>query len=74
MSEWRTITSAPRDGTTVLLYWPKSFHGAYVTGRCYRDDGPWKTNIDGLIESANGHGPTHWMPLKPPSKTGESGS
>lgn len=22
MSEWRSIDSAPRDGTTVLLYWP----------------------------------------------------
>lgn len=68
MSEWQPIETAPKD-ETVLLFWPASYVGAYVTGRRYRDGGPWKTNIDGLIETAGGRGPTHWMPLPTPPTT-----
>lgn len=63
-SWWRPIESAPRDGTTVLLFAPG--WDTPKTGWTYADD-PWQdcpfsSNRDDYV-------PTHWMPLPaPPSK------
>lgn len=62
MSEWRTIDSAPKDGTSILctakgwgcavLFWNAS-NEAW-------DDGDFKSHEDW---------PTHWMPLPAPPVT-----
>lgn len=64
---WRTMDSAPKDGTWVLLWWPSwvhvpwpAYYEKYVGWYCDRapDDG-------GECE----YGPTHWMPLPPEPQT-----
>lgn len=75
MSEWRTIDSAPRDGTRILLYIPSC--GSYVSSKVAagrwnaRDSRPYFTNdrerMDGVVFTRKNK-PTHWMPLpEPPS-------
>ena len=76
MSKWQKIETAPKDGTTVLLYpWPGQAHGVMV--------GVWEA----VDEYSEWHGksftfagfvddyysqepidwePTHWMPLPEP--------
>jgi hypothetical protein len=66
MSEWKTIDSAPRDGTHVLLFVEqKTIEGWWFEGDPF--DSEWQ--VVGL--SSHGCGccsypnkpPTHWMPL-----------
>lgn len=68
--EWKTIDSAPRDGTWLLLYWPHWFHTP-VTG--YYDTRGWGGGNVGWYSDrmthADGVEPTHWMPLPPPPLT-----
>ncbi len=68
--EWQEISTAPKDGTLVLLYGPYRWMGF--------DDGPEEDSPVGcVVGSSNGTGwstvtdnpyfddvyPTHWMPL-----------
>lgn len=51
---WRTIDSAPRDGTSVLLY-----------GGDWAFEAQWRDN-EWYTAYPNGDEPTHWMPLPNP--------
>jgi len=64
MNEWRTIDSAPRDGTWIIIWdgtsvhqasYSERWHGWFDTYGLYED--PWEGN--------KSH-PTHWMPLPAP--------
>ena len=68
--KWKTMESAPRDGTNILLAWGQDgvSQGHYVPG--LQGTHPWKfidTNdgITWLINHAvdGPGGPTHWMPM-----------
>ena len=78
MSEWRSIESAPKNGTLVLVCDPHLDYpvtvGAYfkgdrddATGRFQRGDWAGWLSMDGdhLASISN---PTHWMPLPEPPK------
>lgn len=67
--EWKTIDSAPRDGTKILVCyikspslgvklvsWQKSVFGDPTDFRFY----------EGKASDGYDHFPTHWMPLPPP--------
>lgn len=59
VSGWQDISTAPKDGTTVLLC--AATWDSPRTGWTFAND-PWQdTVIDG--------NPTHWMPLGPPGET-----
>ena len=59
---WRTIESAPRDGTRVLGYGPHKWRGCYID-EIHVFKGRW------TIEWMDGYGaPTHWMPLPEPPR------
>jgi hypothetical protein len=67
--DWQPIETAPDDGTRFLGYWPdrwgNSGDSAVTTWRANDGDGwesPYESAEDGEME-----GPTHWMPLPPPS-------
>jgi hypothetical protein len=57
---WQDISSAPTDGTAVLLWFVD--HGAMVGSYCDYDNvnnaGGWAIGFDNY-----GLPPTHWMPL-----------
>lgn len=73
MSEWRTIDSAPRDGSRIMLYIPRKstyIPAKTVVGRWdVRDIRPYFTNdrerLDG-VRATRKIQPTHWMPLPEP--------
>lgn len=64
--EWKTIDSAPKDGTRFLSYdgklkvvsWQKSDHNGF-----YFFEGPYYEGRPTF--------PTHWMPLPPPPQAQE---
>lgn len=68
MSEWQPIETAPKDGTTILAFYPS------LTGYTARQDvAPihWSEWGNGVWENATSGGkpsslPTHWMPLPEP--------
>lgn len=66
--DWQDIASAPKDGETVLLYFPDRFwmtDEPIATG--FFSDGWYWTDTAGQTMDAFGSGPTHWMPYpKPP--------
>ncbi|KAA5921329.1 DUF551 domain-containing protein [Achromobacter xylosoxidans] len=68
MGKWKTMESAPWDGTAVLAFWPPT-RGSKVTERSYGvtkyRNGGW-VNVDDCGESYSE--PTHWMPLPAPPK------
>lgn len=84
-AEWRDIASAPKDGTTILLYSPMWEHtwgsvqagmfrdGAWETseGSVGEDeiDGPYDEEGDDDYEPPMSLGPSHWMPLPAPPTT-----
>lgn len=57
--KWRPIETAPKDGTLVIIYDPRS-HRAYA---CGFEFGIWQT---GVWDSRGPVSPTHWLPLPPP--------
>jgi hypothetical protein len=64
----RPISTAPRDGTYVLLFGPSGF--TTTPFRCavghydpeYRPLNPWQTHSDDAFTDG-GEEPTHWLPL-----------
>lgn len=58
--EWRDISTAPKDGTDVLIF-QAGYEGVYL---CWYDDsdGVW------FDERDNSYAPTHWLPLPSPPK------
>ncbi len=73
VGEWQDIESAPKDGSTVILYWPG--YGNGVTVGFYLDNSmkgiPWKgwRVFSGQIAR---HGqPTLWQPLPSAPPKGE---
>jgi len=78
-SGWQPIATAPKDGTTVLLFGPKGLvEGSWecVDGGGHPENGPsvywwispWTEFIDGPHDM-----PTHWMPFPalPPKTSGD---
>lgn len=59
---WRTMESAPKDGTWVLLWWPH-WHHAPITGYFARGIGLWVADRALGVDGVN---PTRWMPLPVP--------
>lgn len=69
MSEWKTIETAPKDGTYMLLgsaedggSWVGKFEPQYQ----WRADNPWSSmmlNCEHLPIRYASLKPTHWMPL-----------
>lgn len=79
MSEWQPIDTAPKDGTTVLLFrrldpWNVIGYGRWISTKWRLKDGT--TPIEGWLsygfDDPPGNlglgGPTHWMPLPEPPK------
>lgn len=75
--QWQPISTAPKDGTVVLLGDTK-FPDEVVAGYWGLASAAWGDGADTefpwvMLESGNGinhlmsghHGPTHWMPLPP---------
>lgn len=58
---WRPIESAPRDGTEVLLFWPRkhSEKPIIISGQNTTGNQWWSRRVGSLT-------PTHWQPLPPP--------
>lgn len=76
MSEWKTIDSAPKDGTAVLLYRPLAFktndEEIAIQRTTSYEIHCWESTIpkgtDGKNFTEGSCYATHWMPLpKPPS-------
>jgi len=68
MSDWQPIATAPKDGTTVLLFAPgwDSAKTGWTFGKDDWQDCPFHHHGYPAYE------PTHWMPLPaPPSPTHE---
>jgi len=66
-SEWLDISSAPKDGTYVLLYQPDTLIPDIVV--CAWEDDWWQC-CDGKNPELplRGHSPTHWIPLPAPPR------
>lgn len=64
---WRPIESAPKDGTAVLLFFPKRYQGkGGVSWGCFVN-GDWLDS-----RAIRDNDATHWMPLPaPPESNGE---
>jgi hypothetical protein len=77
MTEWQPIATAPKDGTTILLYWPhypEEQSGVVWLGRWKQNDRLAKAYFSDTCEwddfelSEPRHAPSHWQPLPPPPK------
>jgi hypothetical protein len=71
MSEWQAISTAPKDGTPVLLFEPGDDEGVcFHIGRFARTPGFRKRPArDGWVIASGWLAfdePTHWMPLPAP--------
>jgi hypothetical protein len=71
MSEWQDISTAPKDGTPVLLWGQQEGRSPFV-GR-WQDAGwgefEWCEHTTGLEACGPAHEPVYWMPLPaPPTK------
>lgn len=60
MSEWQPISTAPKDGTIILLYIPRAFTYPTKPGYWWKQHGYWRAYGPDAIR------PTHWMPLPEP--------
>jgi len=58
---WQPIETAPRDGTSVLVYSSKWFPGTNDCDIAFVAFGVWET-----LEGMRNMNPTHWMPLPSP--------
>lgn len=74
--DWRPIESAPKDGTTVLLYFPDrgSVCGSWDKDEYARKPAPyWSRDTERIfgVRETRANQPTHWMPLpEPPAPEG----
>lgn len=59
MGDWQDISTAPRDGTEVLVYVPRRL-GALYAGASNPTGVQWWSRNLGDVQ------PTHWMPLPAP--------
>lgn len=72
MSEWKDISSAPKDGTEVLLFIPGT--PARTALGAWRATSSWQNGIKALADP-DWHGlgisgpPSHFMPLPSPPHT-----
>jgi hypothetical protein len=69
--QWKSIETAPKDGTRVLI-WRKSYWRDHTfAAEFLQDDNRW-TVFDGKEwHGLRGEYPTHWMPLPPAPTEGE---
>lgn len=75
MSEWKDISTAPKDGTHFLAYMPSVYGNedrcTQIEG-CIHDDGFFESAYDEICFDADFYPqdyPTHWLPLpQPPRK------
>lgn len=69
MDDWRTIDSAPKDGTPLLLY-------VRWGGKRYRTVGRWNSHQRAWLSEIfdTPIRPTHWMPLPAPPGSDHDGS
>jgi len=67
--EWHPISTAPKDGTNILVWWPSECHCPLVA---HWNDGKWNNNKIGWKftgwDNSKETEPTHWMPLHTPPK------
>lgn len=74
-SSWRSIETAPKDGTAILIgnergAWIAKYEPVYPSG--YRPENPWFSlmlNHDHM-RKGKPYAPTHWMPLPAPPLPG----
>lgn len=74
---WQPISTAPLDGTRILLYWPDLYSHTYIgIGRW--DKHPYVNNSKPFwrddsgtarISKLRSHPPTHWCKLEAPKPT-----
>lgn len=65
---WRDISTAPRDGTEIIVYGVCKFEGAYMITAAYREDkGMFMCGCKTVGHSLL----THWQPLPQPPKAQE---
>lgn len=69
MSEWQPIETAPKDGSSVLL-WSEAWDMSWGVVIGSYDAGAWVTSegqtADDDEDEFGSIAPTHWMPLPPP--------
>jgi hypothetical protein len=69
MSDWQPISTAPKDGTQILVYFPQIGVWQVLWSREVFNDGFWCVS-DNKFEDRPLRGwsdePTHWMPLPDP--------
>lgn len=65
MNDWQPIETAPKDGSRILLYWPKTTRIPIkiIIGN-WRGD-YWSNDLLYFDEEKR-NCPTHWMPLPEP--------
>jgi hypothetical protein len=72
MSEWKTIDSAPKDGTWMLGYYPNDRVAKVWTVMCEKegDYETWYGDHHSITHGTEKEAPTHWM-LLPEGPTNE---
>lgn len=68
----KVIESAPKDGSSILLFMGGSWHrGRWVPQKYHDNPKPyWGCDMESAlgIRWCRDNQPTHWMPLPPPAK------
>lgn len=63
-NEWQPISTAPKDGTVVIVWWWNKVITAWCAGAgLSRDGGDWWRSHAMEVVSTDYPRPTHWMPL-----------
>jgi len=68
---WRTIDSAPRDGTHILMHGEQNYHEGVRFGGAVTVSGYWDAIDEAWCSTGSTwtgpfYAPTHWQPLPPP--------
>lgn len=64
MSGWQPISTAPRDGTNVLLWADGEY---FLVGHWSGQNEFWVCpGAVSCVWNDGQHGPTHWLPIPPP--------
>jgi hypothetical protein len=80
MSDWQPIETAPRDGKSVLLFYPDQEPAERLVVGWFENFGPYEKEMgaagmwseggyvskDGSIVGGTGPHPTHWLPIPEP--------